>query len=32
MAPRLSNLKVGRVDLRPDVIEKPGFVAILPAS
>jgi len=32
MAPRLSNLKVSRVDLRPDVVEKSGFVAILPAS
>lgn len=32
MAPRLSILKVGGVDLRPDVAEKAGFVAILPAS
>ncbi|CAN0644912.1 exported hypothetical protein [Burkholderia cepacia] len=31
MAPRLSNLKVSRLDLRPDVVEKSGFVAILPA-
>ncbi|MDW9250393.1 hypothetical protein C7S13_7294 [Burkholderia cepacia] len=29
--PRLSNLKVSRLDLRPDVVEKSGFVAILPA-
>jgi len=32
MAARLSNLKVCRVDLRPDVVEKAGFVAIQPAS
>jgi len=32
MASLLSNLKVARVDLRPDVVEKSGFVAIQPAS